>query len=183
MARSVLRKDKVQSTHFGGGHIHNVVFAGGELENGLVGVLGDYLTDERERREISIPASQDDKVVVISHPEVMYDETKMASNSLKNFYREAGETTRAMDLAEGDIISISKEGLTLLDTDAVVGNFLVPQAGSMKLAEAESASITGAEKFVGKIIANETIGTTNVVGGAGSVGSQIEFVVVEIEKA
>lgn len=179
--RSVLRKDKVNSTYFGGGHIHNVVINDLELENGFVVKLGDFLTGERELREALVPTGAEDKVVLISHPEVMYDESKLSSNSLQKFYREEGQATRAMDLTAGDIISISKEGLTLLGADAVVGNYVIPQAGSAKLAE--SATVAGTEGFVGKIIGNEPIGTATMVGEAGSVSRVIDFVVIEVQKA
>lgn len=181
--KSVVRLDRCQSIYFGGGHIHSVVKADTELENGMIGVLGDFLAGERELRELKAPTGTGEKVVLIAHPEVRYEEYRRSDNSLQKFFQKEGEPTRAYDLASGDIISISKEGVVALDAvgnEVVVGNYLVAEAGSLRLHEV--ASVVGTEKFVAKIIAKEKLGTSTVVGEAGTIARVIDLVVFEIIK-
>ena len=177
--RSVIRLDKVRGTKVG--HISSVVYADGELENGFVGVKGDLLTDERELRELKLVADvAKEPLVLIASPELRYEEYTRDDASLQKFYIEQGRPARAFELEKGDIFSVSKEGVTALATDAVVGNYVVGAVGSLKLTEI--ATPLGTEAFVGKIIQKEKIGTVFAVGEAGNIGRQIDFTVIEVIK-
>lgn len=180
MAYSVVRLDNVKAVYTG--HIFSIK-APEELQNGFVGHLGDFVNGEREVRTLEKPttASIDQKgLVLIAHSPINYDESTMASASEQNYKIEAGEVVRAYELHEHDIFSVTKEGIDLIGADATVGNYVVAQDGSFKLKEV--ATLTGTEAFVGKIIAQEAVGTTTVVGANGAVGRVLEYVVIEVIK-
>ena len=179
--RSVIRTDKIIGTKVG--HIASVVYEDGELENGFVGVLGDLLEGERELRELKLVDDiEKEPLVIISAPELRYEEYLRTDNSLQEFYIKEGKPTRAYQLVEGDIVSIAAEGLTALDDVAgtVVGNYVIAEQGELKLKE--TASVTGGEAFIGKIIDKDKIGTSFVVGQAGTIGRIIDFTAIEVLK-
>ena len=178
--RSVIRLDKIRGTKVG--HISSVVYEDAELENGFVGVKGDLLTDERELRELKLVADvSKEPLVLVASPELRYEEHSREDASLQKFFIEANTPARAFEVEKGDIFSVSKEGLAILDdTDTVVGNYVVADVGSLKLKEV--ATVAGTEAFVGKIIQKEKIGTAFLVGQAGTIGRQIDFTVIEVIK-
>ncbi|STO12862.1 Uncharacterised protein [[Flavobacterium] thermophilum] len=180
MAYSVVRLDNVKAAYTG--HIFSVK-APEELQNGFVGHLGGFVNGEREVRTLEKPttASISQKgLVLIAHSPINYDESTMASASEQNYKIEAGEVVRAYELHEYDIFSVTKEGIDLIGADAGVGNYVVAKDGSFKLKEV--ATPAGTEAFVGKIIAQEAVGTTTVVGANGAVGRVLEYVVIEVIK-
>lgn len=180
MAYSVVRLDNVKAVYTG--HIFSVK-APEELQNGFVGHLGDFVNGEREVRNLEKPTkdSIDKKgLVLIAHSPINYDESTMASASEQNYKIEVGKVVRAYELHEHDIFSVTKEGINLIGANATVGNYVVAQDGSFKLKEV--ATLTGTEAFVGKIIAQEVVGTTTVVGANGAVGHVLEYVVIEVIK-
>ena len=177
--RSVIRLDKIRGTKVG--HISSVVYADAELENGFVGVKGDLLTDERELRELKLVADvSKEPLVLIAAPELRYEERSREDTSLQKFFIEENTPARAFEVEEGDIFSVSAEGLKALATDTVKGNYVVAEVGSLKLKEV--ATVAGTEAFVGKIIQKEKIGTAFLVGQAGTIGRQIDFTVIEVIK-
>lgn len=178
MANSVVRLDKVKSVY--GGHIYSVR-AVEEMQNGFVAHLGSLEAGEREVYSIEKPstASIPEKgVVLIAHSPIVYDNARMTSNSEQNYKIEVGETVRAYELVPHDIFSVTKEGLSLIGSDAVAGNYVVAQNGSFKLKEV--ATLTGDEKFVGKIIRQDQVGTTVATGQFG--GRILTYVVIEVVK-
>ena len=183
--RSVVRTDEIRGTKVG--HISSVVYADGELENGFVGVKGNLLTDERELTELKLIADvAKEPLVLIASPELRYEQSTRDDASLQKFYIEQGVPARAFEIEKGDIFSVSKEGITALATDTVVGNYVVGAIGSLKLTEI--ATPVGTEAFVGKIIQKEKIGAVFAVGqasgvnGANPIGRQIDFTVIEVIK-
>lgn len=180
MVNAVVRLDKVKSVY--SGHIFSVE-APETLQNGFVAHLKGLKAGEREIYELDKPttASISKKgLVLIANPAINYDESKMSSASEQNYQIKAGEIVRAYELNPHDIFSVSKEGIDLIGADPVAGNYVVAQNNSFKLKEV--ASLAGTEKFVGKIVRKDTIGTTTVAGAAGSVGRIIEYVVIEVIK-
>ena len=178
MANSVVRLDKVKSVYVG--NIFDVR-APEALQNGFVAHLGDLEAGEREVHAIEKPttASVGQKsVVLIAHSPIVYDNARMGSNSEQNYAIEAGEAVRAYEIGARDIFSVTKEGLSLIGTDAVAGNYLVAQNGSFKLKEV--ATLAGTEKFVGKIVRQDQIGTTVATGQIG--GRILTYVVIEVVK-
>lgn len=172
---SVVRLDKVRSVYPGGGHIYSVE-APETLQNGFVAKLTGLKTGEREIYQIAKPTTSD-KLVLIANPAINYDESRMSLNSEQEYSMEVGEIVRAYDLAPQDIFSITKEGLTLIGSDAVVGNYVVADPTTFKLKEV--ASVTD-EKFVAKIVRIDKVGNPVAVGQAGTVGRVLTYVVLEV---
>lgn len=84
-----------------------------DLDNGSIGVLGAYVTGEREIKVLEKPEDTSTKadLVLVSAPELIYDTTRRAQNQLKNFYNESGVATRAYYLKNVKKFRISIEGL------------------------------------------------------------------------
>jgi hypothetical protein len=174
----VVRLDNLQAV-YGGAHIHSAQ-ASETIQNGHVGVVGNLLAGEREVRAFDKPADLAvAKASLVAEDEIMYDQTRRSQNNLKNFEIEAGKAFRAYDLAENDVFSVSKDAIDALAADVVVGNKVVLQAASHKLAEASAVTT---ERFVGRIEAVEQIGTTTVTGAPGVIGGVIDLVVIRVEK-
>lgn len=175
MANSVVRLDKLKAVQ--GGHIYSVL-APEALQNGFVAALKGLKTGEREIYEIE-KAGTTKPVVLIANPAIIYDNARQGANSEQNYVIENGEIVRGYELQPRDIFSVTKEGLTLLATDAVVGNYVVGDGATFKLKEA--AAVT-TETFVGKIVRIDTVGTTVSTGQAGAVGRVLTYVVIEVQK-
>lgn len=174
----VVRLDNLQAV-YGGGHIHSVQ-AKEVVQNGSVGVAGNLLSGEREVRSFDKPTDlSTEKAVLVAQDEIMYDQVRRSQNNLTYFQIPSGTPFRAYDLAEGDIFSVSKDAITALAADVVVGNKVVMTAGSYKLSEVDAVTT---ERFVGRIEAIEKIGTTTVTGAPGLVGGVIDLVVIRVEK-
>lgn len=177
---AVLRLDNLKSQH--SGHIYSVK-APEALENGFVGIVGDYLEGEREIRELVKPTTANvatNGVVLIGHSPVVYDQSRMTSALEKNFTIAQDDVVRAYELHEKDTFSISKDGIDLIGGEPVAGNYVVAQDASFRLKEV--ATLAGTEAFVGKIVRKDTIGTTMVTGQAGVLGGITEYVVIDVVK-
>ncbi|OAO82588.1 hypothetical protein [Anoxybacillus flavithermus] len=180
MAYSVVRLDNLKAVYTG--HIFSVK-APEELQNGFVGHLGGFVSGEREVRTLEKPTTtsiEQKGLVLIAHSPINYDETRMANASEQNYKIAQDEVVRAYELNEHDIFSVTKEGIDLIGSDPVVGNYVIAQNKSFKLKEV--STLNGKEAFVGKIVAKETVGTTTVVGANGTVGRVLEYVVIEVIK-
>lgn len=175
MAKSIVRLDRIKSVY--NGHIESVVH-NAELQNGFVVQIGGLSGGNRDLRTAVQPTAGAGALALIAAPEIVQSEYVKTDNALENFSIPAGKATRAYFLERGDIFSVTVDGLTLLATDAVVGNYVVAQAG-LKLKEV--AAVT-TELFVGKIIQLETLGTTTVVGQAGAIARINKYVVIEVVK-
>jgi hypothetical protein len=170
---SIVRLDSVKSVY--GGHIYSVQ-ATNDLQNGQVGVVGNLLSGEREVRALNQPSAvATDKAVLVAAPEIIYDESSMAKQNLKNFSIPANTATRAYELQEDDVFSVSDDAITALASEPVVGNSVVLANASNKLAEA--TDVTG-HRFVGHIEAIETIGTSTVTGAPGLIAGGVSNLVV-----
>jgi len=178
MANSVVRLDKLKSVYTG--NIFSVR-ASEEMQNGFVAHLGALESGEREVYAIEKPttASVAEKgLVLIAHSPIIYDNARMAANSEQNYKIEADEVVRAYEVAPRDIFSVTKEGLTLIGADAVAGNYVVAQNGAFKLKEVDT--LVGTEKFVGKIVRQDQVGTSIATGQFS--GRILTYVVIEVVK-
>jgi hypothetical protein len=175
MAHAIVRLDKVRSAYVG--HLYDVVHSA-DMDNGNVVKIGTNVTGQRDLFNVTVPSAGDGSLYLVASPEIIYDQTTTKAGALENFYIPAGTAARVYDIARGDIFSVTYDGLTLLGTDAVKGNFVVAQAG-LKLKEATS---TTTEKFVGKIIDVEVLGTTTLIGQAGSIARINKYVVIQVVK-
>lgn len=171
----IVRLDKVRSVKVG--NIFDVV-SDEVLENGMIGVLGELLEDEREVRKLEKPTDlTEGEIVLVASPEINYDEYKLTDGALGKFKIEAGTVARAYTLGVTDIVSVSKDLVTPLSIKPVKGNVVTGTVGSYKFEEKATATT---EKFVGRIIGIEKIGRGIVIGQAGQIGRETEFVVLEI---
>lgn len=125
-----------------------------DLDNGSIGVLGDYVEGEREVRELeeATTTSTKDELVLVSAPEIIYNEDRRVYNQLKNFYNTAGDATRAYYLKNVKRFRISEEGLDGLSDISKLDMsahkyYIVPQAGNkMKIVEDTE------ENAIGKLV-------------------------------
>jgi hypothetical protein len=181
---NVVRLDNLAAV-YGGAHIHSAQSTE-VIENGFVGVVGNLLAGEREVREFEKPADlATARAALVSHDEIMYDQTRRSQNNLKNFNIQPGTPFRVYDLVPGDIYSVSKDAIVALGEKVVVGNKVTLTADSHLLSEKVASGAENAvadEKFVGRIEAVEQIGTTTVTGAPGLAGGVIDFVVIRVEK-
>ena len=189
MAYGIVRIDKVRSCYVG--HLESVQFDGtvtttifpqNKIENGMICNVGTLLTGEREIKEMVVPATATlatAPVYLIAVPEINYTQTKKTDASLQNFATSTDEPVRAYSLEQGDIFSVSQDMITALANNTpVVGNYVVAANGVLKLKEA--ATLAGTEKFAGKIIEKQTLGTTTYVGGSGAIARPITFYAIEV---
>lgn len=174
---SVVRLDNLSAV-YGHGHLHSVQSAE-VIQNGMVGKVGNLVTGNREVRNFDKPtALATDKAVLVAQDEIIYDQTRTSQGNLKNFDIKAGKPFRVYDLHAGDVFSVSKDAITPLAADVVVGNKVTLTVASHRLAEKSSVTT---EKFVGRIEAIESVGVTTVTGAPGLVGGVVELVVIRVE--
>lgn len=189
----VVRLDKVMAVKYGN-HIESLKLDSGNIEklpdsvieNGLIAHAGDVVyDDERELREMVIPDSgntiDSDPICVIAHSEVMYDESTRANTQLNKFYVEPEVPARGYKLTPGDIFSVSEKMIDAKDDEPEVGNYVVPQHDSFVMKEVEEVED---EKFYGKIVDKETIGTMTYIGSASNEGveaNQVTYYVIDVK--
>lgn len=177
MANSICNLAKVKSRKIG--HIYNVKSAD-VLQNGFVVFIGDIVSGEKEIYTAVKPLTADltaKSAHIIYMDEINYDESSYAKKQLGQFSIAANVPCRAYELNVGDVVEISYDGLTLLASDAVVGNYLIAANTSYKLAEAASA---GTAKTALKIEEVKTVGNLTYVGDGGQVGNQYKMVVARV---
>lgn len=120
----------------------------GEIENGSVVVVGEYIDGEREVRNATAP-KKDTKVrdlALIATPEVIKDKDYY---SIANFINENGDICRGYRLTSGDLFSLTKEAFA--DGASLKKNAIVELSdNSVKLNAVETA--TDSTTAVGKIV-------------------------------
>jgi hypothetical protein len=176
---SVIRLDRVKSVY--AGHVYSVQ-ASVDVNNGSIGVVGTLVSNQRETRTLVQPVTgtiASDKVVLVASPEVVYDQATWASADITNFTNLANKPMRAYEINKDDEFSVTKDAITLIGSDPVVGNFVVAQNASYKMKEVAS---TSTENFVGRIEAIETYATPAYVGAGGTLTPGISFVRIRVIK-
>lgn len=126
-----------------------------DVPNGSVAHVGTLVSGTRNVFNVVVPATAtigNTEVVLIASPEYNY----LPGKSLEDFVNVTGTNMRAYHLHAGDIFTISDDGI---DGTTVVGQYLIPQNGSLKLAAA--ADLSGGTKFAAKVINKTTIGFGN----------------------
>ena len=129
-----------------------------DLDNGSIGVVGEYDSTEREVREFTAPTGTEtkDELYILDAPELIYDESRKAYAGLKHYYNVGTESMdgkpeayRAYPMSKVKKFKLSEEGIEPIDssTALAVGQYVTIEADSYKLKA--SASSAGA---VGKII-------------------------------
>lgn len=120
----------------------------GEIENGSVVAVGDYVDGEREVRIATAPA-KDAKVrdlALIATPEVIKDKTY---HSIANFINEEGAICRGYRLTSGDIFSVTKEAFAS-GASLKKGSIVELVDNDVKFNAVDDA--TGSTTAVGKIV-------------------------------
>lgn len=155
------------------------------LDQGSVGILGDYIANEREVKSLVKPTTalitagiDKENLVIVCAPELIYDESKLANNQLKNFYNEANVATRAYRVPTVRKFRLSKEGFTnSLETDLVVGKYVDLTNNSFKL----TASASKTNATIGKIVRVDNEGIATYVDSTGAlVGNVYKMYVIEV---
>lgn len=122
------------------------------MKNGYVCNLGAKVTGNPEAFVVATPATATlgtEEVVLIASPEVMYE----ANKNISDFEIAANKPARAYHLTVGDVILFSDD---LIDGTPVVGQYVIPQNGSLKLVAA--ADLSGGTRLAFKVDAQTTIG-------------------------
>ena len=158
MAHAVVRTDNLASTDVRGGEdLVSVRYQPSNtktaIDNGNVVLLGDLETGEREVYKGATPAANSplEDVVLITTPEVMYDERL---RSLDEYFNEAGKICRGSHFHRNDTFSVTKDALDGKSEPAV--NDIVELKAGTKMNVA--ASLTSGSTQVGHIIAIEQAG-------------------------
>jgi len=155
------------------------------LDQGSVGILGDYVANEREVRTLVKPTTalitagiDKENLVVVCAPELIYDESKLANNQLKNFYNEANVATRAYRLSTIRKFRLSKEGFTnALESDLTVGKYVDLTDASFEL----TASASKTDATIGKIVRIDNEGIATYVDSQGALlGNVYKMYVIEV---
>lgn len=120
----------------------------GEIENGSVVLVGDYLDGEREVRNATAPAKDSAlrNLALVASPEVIKDKDYY---SIENFINEDGAICRGYRLTAGDVFSLTKEAFATgssLKKDSVVE--LLENSTKLKAVDSATESTT----TVGKIV-------------------------------
>lgn len=158
MAYGICRLDNMAATNNGAlikSGKYYVTTTATAIENGNIVALSGLVSGEREIFKAVTPTTSNvrDEVFLVATPEVMYDERK---HNLNEFINEAGKVIRLIALHVGDIFSVTADALDAAGTK-LVGDYATIAAGT-KLKGVTTLNATP-EKYVGKIIAIETVGT------------------------
>lgn len=119
----------------------------GEIENGTVVLVGDYLDGEREVREATIPGvdAELSMLALVATPEVIKSKTY---HSIANYVNEEGTTLRGYRLTQNGIFSVTAPAFAEGVAPAV-GN-IVELDGAGKFLAVESA--TEGSTTIGKVV-------------------------------
>lgn len=139
-----------------------------DLDNGSVGVLGDYSAVEREVREFTAPTGSETKgeLYILCSPELIYDESRKALGGLKHYYNVGTasingnpEAYRAYPMSKVKKFKLSEEGIDASDVSdkLEVGQYVKVEAGSYTL-----KATTSKAGAVGKIVRIDQEGIKNV---------------------
>ena len=152
-----------------------------DLDNGSIGVLGDYTNtaNEQEVRAFNKPedTSKKDELYLLDAPELIYDESRKVINQFKNFYNQSGEIVRAYPLSKIKKFSLSEEGIDASGVSKLaVGQYVLPNSASHKL----KASTTSTNA-IGKIVRIDTEGIATYYGADGKfLGNTYPMYVIQV---
>jgi|GEM_PF-3538308 len=156
-----------------------------DLDQGSVGILGDYVAGEREIKSLTKPTTalitagiSKENLVIVDAPELIYDESRMANNQLKNFYNEKNTAVRAYRLSNIRKLRLSKEAFTnTLETDLTVGKYVDLTDATFKV----TASASKTDATIGKIVRIDNEGIATYVDSNGAlVGNVYKMYVIEV---
>jgi hypothetical protein len=146
MTHAIVNVEKINR---GGVELVNLVHTA-DMDNGVVAHLGDYVTGEGELRQVVVPTAQSiltDPVALVASSEIQGD-MYLPYSTLKDFFNKANLPARGYRLPVGAQFEITTDGF---DGVAVKNQYLIPQAGSLRLVAA--ADLTGNTRFAVKVVA------------------------------
>lgn len=132
------------------GHIYSLKMIK-DTDNGSIVSRGDFVEAQVFNAKDYVPGEQ---ALLVLTPALGYNSDRRSYKEERFFYNAQGEIARAYELHEGDIFTISEDGITALGAAPVVGNYAKIENGLYK--EATDAPATG---IVLKII--EQVNYTN----------------------
>jgi hypothetical protein len=148
---AIVNLDKLQASY--NGNLEHVVFAT-DVTNGVFHIVGGLAPNQREVRTATAPTDvATQEILMHASPEVMYDPREAG---LKHYVLKAGEAGRSYHFSEGDMVTITAD---LITGAPVVGKFLIPTNGSLKLTVAND--LAGATRFGAEIIEKGKLGAEN----------------------
>lgn len=121
-----------------------------EIDNGNIVHIGDYDTNEREVRKVTVPTadSKIKNIGLVVTPELIYDES--VRHGLEDYVNPAGSEILIMRFHDNDIFSVTAEAL---DGTPAKDKFVdIGTTTKMKIANAETAAT------IGKIVEKEITG-------------------------
>ena len=121
-----------------------------DVDNGSLVLIGDYDTNEREVRKVTLPtpSSKIENLGIVASPELIYDESTY--HGLEDFYNEAGKECTVFRFHANDIFSVTFD---VIEGTPAKNKYLV--AGSTTKYEVSS---TATGTVIGKIVDIETVG-------------------------
>ena len=147
----------------GGGHIYSLIHDD-DVENGCVGYVGALAEDVEGQETYEFGVFDEDtlgkhKVILVATPEWSYEDCHRDRQALYNFINEAGVVFRGFDLIVNDVYAVSAPAINAGEIEEIKANqYLITEAGSMKLklvaTEAETADSAFVAKIEGKAVRN-----------------------------
>lgn len=151
---AIVRTDNMSATTDGSlivsGRFYDADDNKAEIDNGNIVHIGDYDTNEREVRKVTVPsaASKIKNIGLVVTPELIYDES--TRHGLEDFVNPVGSEITIMRFHENDIFSATAEAF---DGTPAKGKFAdIGTTTKLKVSDAESTAT------IGKIVDKETKG-------------------------
>lgn len=152
----IVRTTNLKATY--AGHLFDVVYASGALDNGMNVKIGDHVTaDGRECVAATFPAVGD-KIALVADVVKFYDTSTTAKQAEYNYYIPQGQPARAYEVEQYDKFGVSDYMFTTKVGAAVaVGNYVtVDGNGKWKEIVSTSAPDAAATGFIGKVYGFDT---------------------------
>jgi len=149
-----------------GGRLYSGLYAD-DLDNGSFLFLGEYITGEKEIRELLEPTAElikNDVPMMVMTPEILYDESRKSKQALKLFYNKGGKAVAVQPISNYDDVEFSKEGFTN-PNDLAVGKYVVVTAGEVKLTVVDDAPTD--DRLFGKITSSRKSHLSTFLAGTG----------------
>lgn len=156
---------KVKNTNRGG-RLFSAIHSSA-LENGSIIFLGGLVANEKEIRTAVVPTTAliaKAQPMLVMTPEIMYDESRKATQALGLFTNPANKAFPVIPLEAFDEIEVSTEAFA---GTPVVGKYVVLDNASTKLKVVDVAPTTGVVLY-GKITSSRKSAMPTFLGGNGT---------------
>lgn len=153
-----------------GGRLHSAI-SDKAVENGSIVFLGEMETGHDEIYKAVAPATATigkERPMLVMTPEIIYDETRRATQALSNFVNIANKAFPVIPLSEYDEIELSTAGFTSAPT---VGQYVELVDGQMKLSPQATKPETPGVMY-GVVLSSRKSSLPVFVGGDGKMFPQ-----------